>query len=64
YNPGLVTALVLFLPFGIWAMTVIAPHATLVEHVIALVLAVGGHAAIVVVILGRVRSPTTPVYLK
>lgn len=64
YNPGLVTSLILFLPFGIWAMTVVAPHATLVDHAIALVLAVAGHAAIVAVILSRVRSPATPAFVK
>lgn len=61
YNPGLITSLVLFLPYGIWAMTVVAPHATSADHVVALLLAIAGHAAIVVVVLGRVRSPATPV---
>ena len=61
YNPGLITSLVLFLPYGIWAMTVVAPHATPADHAVALLLAIAGHAAIVVVVLGRVRSPATPV---
>lgn len=60
YNPGLVTSLVLFLPYGIWAMTVVAPHAMPIDQAIAILFAVAGHAAIVAVVLGRVRSPATP----
>jgi len=60
YNPGPVTGLVLVLPLGSVAMTVVAPHAMLIDHAIALVVAAGGHLAIVAVMLGRQQSPATP----
>jgi Na+-translocating ferredoxin:NAD+ oxidoreductase RnfE subunit len=50
YNPGLVTALVLFLPIGTWALVVIgrAPGVSTTYHVIGLAVAVLIHAAIIV----------------
>jgi hypothetical protein len=50
YNPGLITALVLFVPIGTWALVVIsrAPGVTTTYHVIGLVIAVLIHAAIIV----------------
>jgi hypothetical protein len=49
YNPGLVTAILLFLPVGIWALIVVssAPGVTAIDHVIGLALAVLIHMAII-----------------
>lgn len=57
YNPGLVTAVVLFLPFGIWALVAVAerPGVTTIEHVGSLALAILVHVAIVVHVLRRAR---------
>src|SRR5262245_44455826 len=57
YNPGLVTALVLFVPFGSWALVVVgaAPGVTAAYHVIGLAIAVLIHAAILVHVKQRVR---------
>ncbi|WP_189644358.1 HXXEE domain-containing protein [Mesorhizobium sp. M9A.F.Ca.ET.002.03.1.2] len=48
YNPGLVTAVVLFLPVGLYALMVISrmPDVTTAMHVVALVFAILAHAAI------------------
>ena len=58
YNPGLVTALVLFLPVGSWALVAIAraPGVTTTYHVIGLSIAVLIHAAILVHVKQRVRA--------
>jgi len=49
YNPGLVTAIVGFVPVGGWAWAqVAAAGAGLADHLIGLTVAVGVHAAIVV----------------
>jgi hypothetical protein len=58
YNPGLVTALVLFLPFGTWALVAInrAGGGTTTYHVIGLAVAVLIHAAILVHVKLRVRA--------
>jgi hypothetical protein len=71
YNPGLVTALVLFLPVGTWALVVIAraPGVTMTYHVIGLAVAVLIHAAIIVHVKQRQRAlsssrlddPETPI---
>jgi hypothetical protein len=57
YDPGLVTAIILFLPLGVWALVAIAeqPGVTPVEHIGALVLAILVHIAIVVHVLRRAR---------
>jgi hypothetical protein len=44
YNPGLWTAVGLFVPFGI--LIVAAVHATAVQHVVCLAIVLAGHAAI------------------
>jgi hypothetical protein len=58
YNPGLVTALVLFLPFGTWALVAIdrAGGGTTRYHAIGLAAAVLIHAAILVHVKLRVRA--------
>jgi Protein of unknown function with HXXEE motif len=58
YNPGLVTALVLFLPFGTWALVAIdrAGAGTTTYHVIGLTAAVLIHVAILVHVKLRVRA--------
>lgn len=44
YNPGLVTAVVLFLPVGGWCVCAVGTGASPWAHGVALGLAVGGHA--------------------
>jgi hypothetical protein len=58
YNPGLVTALVLFLPVGAWALIAVAraPGVTTTYHVIGLAVAVLIHVAIVVHVKRRVHA--------
>lgn len=46
YNPGLWSAIVLFLPFSAWLLIRISPLATLMQQAVAIVLAVVIHAAI------------------
>lgn len=49
YNPGLATALLLFVPFGVTALLVVsaAPGVGTVDHVVGLAIAVFIHAAII-----------------
>ncbi len=49
YNPGLVTAVLLFVPFGVWALMVVSamPGVSGADHVIGLAVAVLIHAAII-----------------
>ena len=58
YNPGLATAIVLFLPFGIWGIVVFArtPAVTIGDHIIAIVLALIVHVWIAVHVLRRARA--------
>lgn len=58
YNPGLVTAVILFLPLSLWTLITVAerPGVTLIEHFGALALAILVHVAIVVHVLRRARS--------
>ncbi len=62
YNPGLVTAVVLFLPAGGYALWRIQASgaATMVDHTIGLVMAVAAHALIVVYALRRKALLTRP----
>jgi hypothetical protein len=62
YNPGLVSAVGLFLPLSCWALWVLAhtPEVGTLDHLIALAVAVLIHAAIVVHVLARAKSTTTP----
>jgi hypothetical protein len=55
YNPGLVTAVLLFLPVGIYALTVVshAPGVTATDHVIALTTAIILHLAIIAYVKRR-----------
>jgi hypothetical protein len=55
YNPGLVTAVLLFLPVGIYALTVVshAPGVTTTDHVIALTTAIILHLAIIAYVKRR-----------
>jgi hypothetical protein len=57
YNPGLVTALVLFLPLGAWALMAVAetPGVTVTQHAFALAFAVIVHAGLAVFVLSRAR---------
>lgn len=49
YNPGLITALLLFVPFGIWALMVVsaAPGVGIADQLIGLAAGVLVHAAII-----------------
>ena len=53
YNPGVVTALLLFLPVGLWSWRVLAPLASPMEQVIGLSAAMAIHAAILATVLRR-----------
>jgi hypothetical protein len=57
YNPGLVTALVLFLPLGGWALVTVAetPSVTVTQHAVALAFAVVVHAGLAAHVLRRAR---------
>lgn len=46
-NPGLWTALGLFVPFGLWSLARLAPLASSTQEVVALALALGIHLAII-----------------
>lgn len=54
YNPGLITSFVLFLPVGGWAITAI--NAAWPYHLLALVVAIAAHIAIVVHIRRRIAA--------
>jgi hypothetical protein len=56
YNPGLITAIVLFLPLGGWCVVVAGAHGSLWEHALGLAGAVLVHALIVVHVVIRLRS--------
>ena len=62
YNPGLVTAVVLFLPVGGYALWRIQASgaATTTDHVIGLVIGVAVHALIVVYAVRRRSLPARP----
>jgi hypothetical protein len=61
YNPGLATALLLFLPLGGWALAAVAetPGVTMTEHVAALAFAVVVHAGLALFVLRRARMLRT-----
>jgi hypothetical protein len=46
YNPGLVTALIVFVPLGLWVLRAVWQQATPAQHLVSVGLAVGVHAAI------------------
>jgi hypothetical protein len=56
YNPGLVTALVLFLPIGGWCIAQSGAGAGLWLHAIALAAAVGVHLVVVAHVAWRMRK--------
>lgn len=55
YNPGLWTAIVLFLPIGGWAWSALGPGASLKMHAIGLGTAIGIHVAIIIHVVRRVK---------
>lgn len=59
YNPGLVTAVVLFLPFGFYALAEInrAGGGTIGLHALGLIVAIAVHAGIVALVLSRGGFP-------
>lgn len=61
YNPGLVTAAVLFLPLGVWALIAVAasPGVSLAAHVVGLGFALLVHIGLVVLVMGRARRLRT-----
>jgi hypothetical protein len=63
YNPGLATALALFLPLGLFGASVVigTGAVTPVQHAVAAAVAIGAHLAIVVYVLAnRRRLAGTP----
>jgi hypothetical protein len=58
YNPGLATAVVLFLPVGIWGLMVVSasPGVTATDHVVGLAVAILVHVAIAVHIRQRLAA--------
>lgn len=58
YNPGLVTAVILFLPVGLYAYGVLAvdPGTTAVHHIVSLLVAIAIHAAIMVYMRIRLKE--------
>lgn len=58
YNPGLWTALVCFIPLGVWALLAIGHASGLgwAGHAIGVAVAVLGHAVILMVVLRRLRA--------
>lgn len=55
YNPGLATALAVFIPLGGYALH--AVPATLAQHLIGLGVAIAIHAAIIIPVSRRIRAP-------
>ena len=57
YNPGLATAVVLFLPLSIWGLAVVSavPGVSLVQHGVGLGLALALHAGLAVHVMRRAR---------
>ncbi|WP_254507056.1 HXXEE domain-containing protein [Anatilimnocola floriformis] len=53
YNPGLFTAAVLFVPLGGWCVVELNKQATLLDHAVALGVAIGLHAIIIAYIAAR-----------
>ncbi len=58
YNPGLATALIVFLPLSIWGLLAISPlpGVTVTQHIVGLAFAVLVHAVLVAHILRRARA--------
>jgi hypothetical protein len=58
YNPGLVTAVVLFVPLGLWALLLVSsePGVSVLQHGIGLGFAILVHAALAVHVLRRARA--------
>lgn len=57
YNPGLATAIVLFLPLGLGGFSAIVAsgQSTALQHAVGLLVALAIHAAIIVYVLGNLR---------
>jgi hypothetical protein len=57
YNPGLVTAVVLFLPLSAWGLVAVSetPGVTVVQHAVGLGAAVGIHAVLAAHVIRRAR---------
>jgi Protein of unknown function with HXXEE motif len=58
YNPGLATAVLIFLPASIWGVVVMAgtPGVTLLQHAVGLALALAVHIGLAAHVLRRARS--------
>ncbi|MEJ1936008.1 HXXEE domain-containing protein, partial [Nostoc sp. NIES-2111] len=57
YNPGMLTAIVVFLPLGLAAWQGLGPSATPAMHALGLAVAIAVHAAIVVHVRRRLAAP-------
>lgn len=63
YNPGLITAATLLLPFGLWCVIGVGSVATWQDHAIGLAVGIGVHVAIIVYVakrLMRLQGNTAP----
>ena len=62
YNPGLATAIGLFIPLGLVTLRVLAghPEVTLADHILGLAVALLIHAAILVRVVSRKRQLSLP----
>lgn len=58
YNPGLITAIVIFIPLSVWGLVAVAgtPGVTAAQHIVSLALAILVHIGIVVYVVGRARA--------
>jgi hypothetical protein len=58
YNPGLVTAVVLFVPLGLWALVLVSaePGVSVLQHRIGLAFAILVHAVLAAHVLRRARA--------
>src|SRR5262249_19177166 len=55
YNPGLATGILLFIPFGTWALVAVAgtPGVSIADHAVGLGCALATHVAIIAYVLRR-----------
>ena len=58
YNPGLVTAVLLFLPVSIGAIWILSPHTTWYFHLLGIFCALAIHAGIIAYVMTRKKALT------
>jgi hypothetical protein len=62
YNPGLVTAVLLFLPLGLWGLVMVSavPGVSVTQHAVGLAFAVAAHAGLAIHVFRRGRPLAAP----